>query len=208
MKTPRVGLWLVGAHGGVATTAALGLAALRRGLIDQTSLVTALPLFDGLGLDPLDDFVVGGHDVRRTSYRQAVHDLQQRSNIFEASLADACLPDLDAWSENVRVGTVFNSGATITKMADIPEAHRADSGRAAIERIQADLREFQERHHLDQVVVVNVSSTEPPFALGDIHASPERLANALERRGQAVLPASSLYASATLDLGWPFINFT
>jgi myo-inositol-1-phosphate synthase len=134
--------------------------------------------------------------------------LQQRSNIFEASLTDACLPDLDAWSENVRVGTVFNSGATISKLADLPESHCADTGRAVIERIQADFREFQERHHLDQVVVVNVSSTEPPFALGDLHASPERLANALGRRGQAVLPASSLYAWAALDLGWPFINFT
>ena len=208
MAIPRVGLWLIGAQGGVATTAVLGLAALRHGLIDQTSLVTALPLFEGLGLNRPEDFVVGGHDVRQTSYRQAVHDLQQRSNIFETSMTDACLPDLDAWAENIRVGTVFNSGATISKMADIAEAHSIDTGRAAIDRIQADLREFQERHKLTQVVVVNVSSTEPPFALSDIHSSPERLANALERRGQPVLPASSLYAWATLDLGWPFINFT
>ena len=47
----RVGLWLIGAFGGVGTTAALGLAALSRGLTDDTSLVTALPLFDGLDLD-------------------------------------------------------------------------------------------------------------------------------------------------------------
>src|SRR5262245_14030321 len=32
MSERRVGLWLIGAFGGVATTAALGLAALRRGL--------------------------------------------------------------------------------------------------------------------------------------------------------------------------------
>src|SRR5207244_302195 len=31
---------------------------------------------------------------------------------------------------------------------------------------------------------------------------------ALEKRGQAVLPASSLYAWAALDLGLPYINFT
>ena len=30
-----------------------------------------------------------------------------------------------------------------------------------IEKVQADLRRFQEAHHLDQVVVVNVASTEP-----------------------------------------------
>ena len=51
MSKRRVGLWLIGAFGGVGTTAALGLAALGRGLIDTTSLVTALPLFDGLDLD-------------------------------------------------------------------------------------------------------------------------------------------------------------
>ena len=69
-----------------------------RGLIDGTSLVTALPHFDGIDLDQPDQFVVGGHDVRRTSYRQAVRELQQRSNIFEPSLADACMEDLDAWA--------------------------------------------------------------------------------------------------------------
>jgi myo-inositol-1-phosphate synthase len=209
MTTPRrVGLWLIGAFGGVATTAVLGLAALRRGLIDGTSLVTTLPQFDALGLDRPDQFIVGGHDIRRASFRQAVHDLQQRSNIFEPGLTDPCLPDLDAWAENVRVGTVLNAGDTIGRLADLPEAHKADTPRAVIDRIQKDLGDFRDAHHLDQVVVVNVASTEPPFPLTDLHSSLERLSNALERRGQAVLPASSLYAWAALDLGWPYINFT
>src|SRR4029077_11204549 len=51
MSEQRVGLWLIGACGGVGTTAALGLSALARGLIDGTSLVTALPTFDALDLD-------------------------------------------------------------------------------------------------------------------------------------------------------------
>ena len=41
MSERRVGLWLVGALGGVGSTAALGLAALRRGLTDTTALTTA-----------------------------------------------------------------------------------------------------------------------------------------------------------------------
>src|SRR5262249_17042498 len=36
MANRRVGIWLIGACGGVGTTAALGLAALRRGLTDTT----------------------------------------------------------------------------------------------------------------------------------------------------------------------------
>jgi myo-inositol-1-phosphate synthase len=208
MNERRVGLWLIGAFGGVGTTAVLGLSALRRGLIDGTSLVTAMPLFEGTDLDGPAAFVVGGHDVRRSSYRQAVRDLHQRSNVFDAGLVESCLPDLDAWSENVRPGTVLNAGATIARLADLPEAQRADSCRAAIDRIQADLRQFRDAHRLDQVVVVNVASTEPPFPTGEVHEWLGRLTAALERRQQAVLPASSLYAWAALDLGWPYVNFT
>jgi myo-inositol-1-phosphate synthase len=207
MSERRVGLWLVGACGGVGTTAALGLATLGRGLIDTTSLVTALPLFDRLGLDEPPDFVVGGHEIRRARFRQTVRELQQRSNIFEAGLTDACAPDLERWEANVRPGTVLGAGPTIARLSDWPEAQRAETARAAVEQIQADLRRFQESQRLDQVVVLNVSSTEPPFELGEAHESLERLTAALDRR-QAPLPASSLYAWAALDLGWPYVNFT
>lgn len=208
MTERRVGLWFIGAFGGVATTAALGLAALRRSPNDTTGLTTALPLFDGIDLDQPKQFVVGGHDVRRSSYRQTIHEFQERAGVFSPALVEACLPELNTWAENVRVGTVFHAGATIERLADQPEAHTVDTPRAAIERIQSDLREFQEAHQLDQVVVVNTASTEPPFALGEVHQSLSSLTTALERRGQPVLPASSLYAWATLDLGWPYVNFT
>ena len=46
MSDRRVGLWFIGALGGVASTAALGLAALRRNLCDTTSLVTAYELYE------------------------------------------------------------------------------------------------------------------------------------------------------------------
>ena len=50
MTGHRVGLWLVGAFGGVGTTITLGLAAMARGLADRTGLVTELPVFAGLPL--------------------------------------------------------------------------------------------------------------------------------------------------------------
>jgi myo-inositol-1-phosphate synthase len=207
MKQPRVGLWLIGACGGVGATAALGLAALRRGLTDQTSLVTALPLFERLVLDEPEDFVVGGHDVRRSSFVQGAAELHRRSNVFDPGLIDACKPDLEAWAGNIRPGTIHNTGATISRLADLPEAQRAEHPRQTIERIQKDLRAFRESHRLDQVVVVNIASTEPPFTLDEVHASADKLRAALERRPN-LLPASGLYAWAALDLGWPYINFT
>jgi myo-inositol-1-phosphate synthase len=208
MTERRVGLWLIGAFGGVGTTAALGLAALRRGLMDGTSLVTALPLFDGLDLDTPGQILIGGHDVRRTSFRQAVSELRQRSNVFDPGLVEACLPDLDGWAGNVRPGTVLNAGTTISRLADLPEAQRGGTARATIERIEADLQTFLSEQGLDQLVVVNVASTEPPFEVGEVHSSLTRLRPALERENQPVLPASSLYAWAALNLGLPYINFT
>jgi len=61
MTGRRIGLWLVGAYGGVGTTLTLGLAALARGLADQTGLVTALPEFAGLPLPQPQEFIIGGH---------------------------------------------------------------------------------------------------------------------------------------------------
>jgi len=208
MNQPRVGVWFVGALGGVASTAALGIAALSRRLIDQTALVTALPLFSDLNLNRPNQFVVGGHDIRRTSYQEAIDELHRGSNVFDRDLIQACRTDLDGWSENIRPGTVLNAGAAIAGLANLPEAQRVESARAAVERIQADLQAFRQRERLDQVVVLNVASTEPPFAIGEVHSSPERLQPALERHGEPVLPASSLYAWAAINLGLPYINFT
>lgn len=207
MTTRRVGLWLIGACGGVGSTATLGLAALARGLTDTTSLVTALPIFDGVDLDGPAQFVVGGHEIRRAGFRQTVAELHERANVFDERLIAACAEQLAEWEANVRAGTVLGAGPTIARLADRPEVHYAQTPRAAIEQIKADVAAFRQGQRLDQVAVINVSSTEPPFEPHEAHASLERLEAALDRR-QAVLPASSLYAYAALDLGLPYVNFT
>ena len=66
---------------------------------------------------------------------------------------------------------------------------------------------FVKKFRLEQVVVVNVSSTEPPFQVADLPGSMKEFVPLLERRPPAV-PASSLYAWAALDLGLPYVNFT
>src|SRR4051794_26935867 len=95
MSTRRVGLWLIGAYGGVGGTAALGLAALARGLTDTTALTTALSFFDGADLDPFAAFVVGGHDIRRGSFHQAALDLHLRANVFDSGTIAAGKDQLD-----------------------------------------------------------------------------------------------------------------
>ncbi|HZZ78110.1 MAG TPA: inositol-3-phosphate synthase [Gemmataceae bacterium] len=207
MSQRRVGLWLIGALGGVSSTAAIGISALSRKLTDSTSLVTATPMFDGVDLDGFDQFVVGGHDIRRSSLIDAVRDLHQRSNVFSEALIQGCKPDLEAWSANVRPGTVLGAGPTISRLADMPEVQRVRTPREAVERVQADLKEFRERNKLDQLVVANVSSTEPPCDLDERFDTIPRFRAALEAK-DANIPASALYGWAALDMGVPYVNFT
>jgi myo-inositol-1-phosphate synthase len=208
MSERRVGLWLIGAFGGVGTTAALGLAALARKCTDETSLVTALPMFGGMDLDSANQFVVGGHDIRQTTYKQSIQDFQERSNVFGRHITDQCLPQMAEWTENVRPGTILNSGQSISRLADNPAAQRPETVRATFERLQDDLRAFKDKNRLDQVVTVNVSSTEPPFEVREEHQSLAKLTAAREKNQAKLLPASAIYAWAALDLGWPYVNFT
>jgi myo-inositol-1-phosphate synthase len=208
MPERRVGLWLVGALGGVGSTVALGLAALRRGLTDATGLVTGLPLFTGLDLDGLDQFVLGGHDVRRGGWAESVATLAHRIGAFDPAVVEVCMPDLVTWGENVRPGTVINSGETIAALADRPDLATAPTLRGVVDRLQADLREFRDRHRLEGVVVVNVASTEPPVLPRPEYADVGALRSALAGADASLLPVSSLYSYAAIDLGLPYVNFT
>src|SRR5262249_3292101 len=201
-------LWLIGALGGIGSTVSLGLAALRRGLTDSTALVTALPQFDGLELDAPADFVLGGHDIRRAALITGVRSLQRRSGVFDPGLVEACAQDLETWDANLRPGTILGSGETIAFLADRTDLPTAETPRAAIEQIQRDLGDFRSRHRLNQVVVINVASTEPPSATRLEHAVLDQLEKALGRRESAMLPVSSLYAYAAIDLGMAYVNFT
>jgi myo-inositol-1-phosphate synthase len=208
MSERRVGLWMIGAFGGIGSTTALGLAALARGQTDPTGLVTALPRFRDLPFDQPAAFVVGGHDIRQTSLTRAAAELHARSNVFSESLLSACGPTLDRWSKNVRPGVVFRPSSVVAAMADRADVLHAATPRAAIEQIQSDLRAFQAENKLDQIVVVNVASTEPPFETSAEHQSLAALETILDRASPPPLPTSSLYAFAAIDAGFPFVNGT
>lgn len=208
MTQRRVGLWLIGACGGVASTTALGLAALARGLTPTTGMVTGLPAFAAHDFDEPGAFVLGGHDIRKGNFLTAARELHARSNVFDERTLAACGADLEAWSANVRPGVVYRPNTAITALADRTDARRADTAREAVDAIQADLKAFKTAHKLDQVVVVNAASTEPPFEATAEQASLERLLPALDRPAPAALPTSSVYAFAAIDAGFPYVNMT
>jgi len=208
MTKRRIGAWLLGAFGGVAATTAVGLAALRKGLTGSQGLVSHLPRFAAIDLIDWSEIVLGGHDIRRTTLFDEAAQLARNSRAIDEHLVLACRDDLAAIDANIRPGVLFNVGATIEKFADDDLRSRRESPRESIARVQHDLRDFAATHHLDQVVVVNVASTEPPVDPAAVPASWDELNALLDQAATCPLAASSLYAVAALELGFPYINFT
>src|SRR5580765_2378977 len=62
----RIGVWLLGSRGSVATTTAVGAGAVSAGLVPPTGLVTMNEPFADVGLPAIGDLVFGGHDVVET----------------------------------------------------------------------------------------------------------------------------------------------
>lgn len=204
---PRLGLWIVGARGGVAVTTVVGLAALRRGLTGTTGLVTSLPMLARAGLPAIDSIVTGGHDIRMAPSHATAKTLAECGAI-PPGLVEAVAEDLDLHDQAVRPGVLHSSGGAIESLADAGYARSAGSARHQIDLIRADLDFFRAHRNLDRVVVMLLGSTEPPVDPGSLPARWRDLAPLLERSNPGPLRASSLYAIAALELGMPVVNFT
>ncbi len=204
----KVGLWLVGACGGVGCTTALGIAALAKRRTAATGLVSTLPAFHHLPLVDPGRIVIGGHEIRSETLQSAIHALHQRAGLFDSELIRACVPQLRAFQREIRPGTLLGSERVVRELADAGGLERDKTPAEAIERLSTDISSFRKRLRLDHVVVIHVASSEPPCRIAASHANWSALRRALARRGSSVIPASSIYALAAFEAGCPFINFT
>ncbi len=193
MTDEPTGLWLIGARGSVATTAIGGLLALRGGLAPPTGCVTERPELACVPLPGWHDLVVGGHDVVGTPLVKRAEQLAD-SGVLPHRLLGAIADGLHAADTEVRPGYH-------------PVTHRGSQADAA-RQLASDITDFRERHGLARVVVVNVSSTEPPVPATPEHDDLAALEEALADPERAVLPPSSVAAYAALRAGCPFVDFT
>lgn len=207
MATSNIGIWLVGARGGVATTAITGLCALKDGLVPDAGLVSRLPAFRQADLPDWSRFVVGGHEIRDVSLGDEAMRLARESRAIDPQLIDRIKDQLRTIDGRIRPGTIYNSGPTISGLASEGIVRR-ESPRDAIRRLKDDMARFAVSCGLEHVIVVNVASTEPAVDLSLVPASWAELEPLLDRAQECPLPASSLYATAALDLGYSYINFT
>src|SRR5579872_4962010 len=209
MPPPTIGIWFIGALGGIATTVSVGLAALAKQLSGECGLVSALPRFRNLELADWSAFTVGGHEIRETTYAAEAGELHKKSGVFDVDLLRGVQPVLEEFDRNVRPGTLINVGRTIESLAGATALKtRRERPAAAIERIAGDLDEFRRRHKLAHVIVVNISSTEPPLADEARKFKWPELKRTLDRDAESPVPASSIYAIAAMQSGCDYVNFT
>ena len=207
MPGSRIGLWLIGAKGGVATTVITGLANLARGAIEPVGLVTTLDPFARLDLVDFADIVVGGHDIRPGRLADEARRMWTDSRAIMPELLDGAADFFAETETRIRPGTIVAAGDKIRELADDSIAARVETPRQAIDRVRADIEAFAATAGLRHVVVVNVASTEPPATL-PIPQSFAELEPLLDDPRTCPLPASSLYALAAFEAGASYINFT
>lgn len=187
----RVGVWLIGARGSVATTAVLGALAVGSGAFGRTGCVTERPEFAPARLPGIGDLVFGGHDVCDVRLGKSAERLA-RAGVLPAHLPPAFADELDRTERGLRRGL---------------DPGPRGVGRKDVDRLEADLREFGEREALEHTVVVDVSSTEPRVRECAEHVDADALEAALDA-GTARIPVSSAYAYAALRTGCSFVEFT
>lgn len=199
----RVGLWLIGARGGVATVASIGLLSLQQQQTSQQGLVTALPFFGQAGLLDWPNWVIGGHEIRSGSLVEQARSFQKTSRAFEPSVVESLEGDLHAIDQRIRPGILHRSGSTIDQLADSSIQTDARTVHEKLEQLKQDLLEFKQANQLANVVVINVSSTEPPVTAASLPGTWSEAESRLDE-----FPISSLYAIAALQVGCGYVNFT
>ena len=207
MPPRRLGLWLIGAKGGVATTMMTGLAALRRRTIPPVGLVTETAPFTGLDLVDFPDIVVGGHDIRSGPLGAEARRMWHESRAIPPELLEQAEGFFAAVEPRIRPGTLVAAGERIRSLADAPFAAVVESPREAVARIRGDIEAFAAAEQVDRVVVVNVASTEPPPGL-PIPRDFAEVEPLLDDAARCPLPASSLYFLAAAEAGASYVNFT
>ncbi|MGW5177890.1 inositol-3-phosphate synthase [Streptomyces sp. NPDC004082] len=196
LSDPRVGVWLIGARGSVATTVVAGCAATTAGLHPPTGMVTETDLFSGSGLPALSSLVFGGHETDDCPLPKRAEALAA-GGVLPPGLPSAVGAELLDADREIKPGG--------------PVAGDTRSPGELIDTFAADIRDFVRRRGLARAVVVNVASTEPepPGAAPGPAQAVTASSGAEEHAGAGrPLPASSLYAAAALRAGCAYVNFT
>lgn len=204
--TERTGVWIIGAKGGVATTVVVGALAIRAGRSGVSGLMTETELCSGVELPGWDQLVFGGHDIRTESLHESALQIHRDTGTIPIDLIRELEGQLQDIEKQQRPGFLYRSGAAIEALSDGEPP--ALSAREVVTQAQRDLEEFRDSQGLTNIVVVNLSSTEPKLAAHPKHETAQGLQELIDADARDALIASTLYAVAAAQAGCAYINFT
>lgn len=200
MNNRKLGIAIIGLGGAVGTTIVAGIELLKKGKIGTEGLpLAALP--ENLTEDLADykNLVFGGWDLSGANLASAAeeHDVLTHKQ-FVAVEED--LRKIKPWR------AVGNKNFLVRVEGE--NVFADNSHRAVVEKIRQDLRDFRTREKCDEVVVINLASTEKLADEGnEIFNSVAGFEKALDENSPEISPAM-LYAYAAIAEGIPYGNFT
>ncbi len=207
MTTRKVGVWLIGALGSIAGMVIVGAAALRKGLIPPTGMISEVEPFRGLDLLGLDSFRFGGSDVRQGTLLEEARGFARKTRALDPEILREVEDELSEIDRHIRIGTVLNCGDAIQDLA-APAACPHIPLRDEIARISGHFRDFRGANSLDDLIVINLASTEPLLATDERHRTLDAFESCLDRNEAEAVRASTIYAYAAIREGCAYVNFT
>jgi myo-inositol-1-phosphate synthase len=207
MAERKVGVWIVGALGSIASTLLAGALAMRQGMADSRGMVTTTEPFAGIGLADVGALEFGGCDVRKGSLKNSVCEVLATTGAIPGLDLNRFEEDLARIERSIRPGTLRNCGQAIRALGSDP-VDSCLSLREEISTIISYLDEFKSDFDLDEVVVVNLASTEPMLQLDDFHQNLQAFESQLDINRDGAVRAGTIYAYAAIACGCPYINFT
>ncbi len=189
MSNRKIGVLLIGSNGAVATTVMAGVALMKKGLVPRQGMVTEGQLGKLLDLSSFEDFVFGGWDLRLDNAYEAAlcHEVVQRHLLDQVKNE---LSQFKPWPAIVSSDTA-----------------KATSAREELKQIQQNILKLKEDHRLENLVMVNLSSTEKYSDVESVHKTIESFEAGLDQNDNRISP-SMRYVYLACKMGIPYVNFT
>jgi myo-inositol-1-phosphate synthase len=200
----KLGVAIIGVNGAVSSTVIAGTELMVRGLVPRIGMLTEKSdvagessISEAFDYTPLEDLVFGGWDL-------------QFPNLYEAALTHQVLPrdKVDAIRPHLEESkpwpAVFSQEYAANLRGD--NIVTVDGMRAQVNHIINDLKAFQAKHDLDNVVMVNLASTERYMELQKVHTTPEAFEEGIDKNDPSIAPAMR-YFYAAIKCGFPHANF-
>ncbi len=203
----KIGACFLGALGSISITAIIGALAIKRSLADSIGMITSTDLFDGVDLISMDQLEFFGFDVREQKLRHVIEETLDQCRYIDPEIIKPLESDLKEIEHFIYPGINFNCGQAINALSSISDQSEIPVRKIA-NSIESGLRHFKESRGLDDLIVINLASTEPILELQPCHDDLSLLEHAIDSNLCGAFRASSIYAYAAIRSKCPYINFT